>query len=683
MTVEADELYGDIWPASFDQEVAAVPGPILIIGASGFIGAKLFFSLAKRRKDVYAASRDPQSSWRLARVPPFATQQQLIEMDLTEPDSVRSVLERIKPRTVMNLSAYGAYERQQQAVRIHDVNYMGTLNLVLALRDVGCEALVNAGSSSEYGLNCTFPDEQSEVVPNSDYAASKVAAHYLLKYYGKIHSFPCTHLRLYSIYGPWEERDRLIPRLVMNGLEGKYPPMANPSTSRDFVYVDDATAAFVIAALKTCRAEPGLTFNIATGKRTTLEDVAKAAQSVFRIPTEASFGNHPNRRWDLSNWYGNPQAAKTKLGWEATTPFEKGLELTAAWEKQAGDVLRTVPSPQVVKTISCIVACYRDHQAIPLMYERIVKTFEALQSKGYSYEIIFVNDNSPTSDEQAIAEVCKKDPRVLGISHSRNFGSQAAFLSGLEACTGDAAVFMDGDLQDPPELIAQFVDAWEKGADIVYGQRVKRDAPLQMQIAYKIFYRVFRYLSEVSIPVDAGDFSLINRKAIEHLLRFPERDVFLRGLRAWVGFRQVPVPYVRPERAFGVSTNNLFKNIWWAKKAIFSFSTRPLSYIQGLGFAMFALTIFASLFYLIWYFVQPPTATGVTTIVLLVLALGGLQLFSMSILGDYVGKVLEEVKARPRYIRSRLLRGSTRFESEAEIKNYLQTAREQVDDQYR
>ena len=342
--------------------------------------------------------------------------------------------------------------------------------------------------------------------------------------------------------------------------------------------------------------------------------------------------------------------------------------------------MRTAPARSSQKTVSLIIACYRDNQAIPVMYERIVKTFEALRPRGYSYEIIFVNDCSPMSDEDEIAKICKVDASVTGVSHSRNFGSQSAFLSGLEVSTGDAAVLMDGDLQDPPELVPQMIDAWEQGSDVVYGQRTSRDAPLHMQLFYKIFYRLFRRLSEVNIPVDAGDFSLINRKAIDHLLKFSERDVFLRGLRAWVGFKQTGVPYARPERAFGVTTNSFFKNIWWAKKAIFSFSTKPLAYIQGVGFTIFAMTIAAGLFYLVNYFVHPPKdATGITTVVLIVLLLGGLQMFSLSILGDYLGKVLEEVKARPRYIRSKILRGAEKLESETDIAHFVKTAQESLD----
>jgi len=232
---------------------------------------------------------------------------------------------------------------------------------------------------------------------------------------------------------------------------------------------------------------------------------------------------------------------------------------------------------------------------------------------------------------------------------------------------------MDGDLQDPPELIADFYSKWKEGFDVVYGVRIKREAPFYMQILYKSFYRIFRNLAEIEVPVDAGDFSLIDRKVISQLINFPERDVFIRGLRAWIGFKQTGIPYVRPERMFGSSTNNFFKNIWWAKKAIFSFSIKPLEYIQRLGVLIFILSMLLASFYLVFYFVhQPIEAKGITTIVLIMLCLGGLQLFSISILGDYLGKVLEEVKKRPRFIRSALIRGAKPVYDRLEIESLVE-----------
>jgi nucleoside-diphosphate-sugar epimerase/glycosyltransferase involved in cell wall biosynthesis len=671
-TAPAVDLWTDTWTEAEREEARKLQGPIWVVGASGFIGAKLFFSLARLRSDVFAVSRQVESSWRLLHCP-YGNR---IALDITVPQEVDDAVKRHRPRTVFNLSAYGAYERQNAVRRIHHVNYTGTLNLVQSLTETGCDAFVQAGTSSEYGYNCTAPVESAELQPNSDYAVSKAATSYLLGYYGRAKHFPCTHLRLYSIYGPWEERDRLISTVVRFGLQGQYPPFVNPAISRDFLYVDDCTRAFVRAALTTCRQVPGQAFNIATGVKTTLGDVADVARDVFGIAAPPAFGSMPDRKWDLADWYGNPARARTGLDWSSRVSFRDGLALTVAWEKQAAPHVRFAVVPPKAEKLSAIIACYRDHQAIPIMHERLTKTFTGL---GVDYEIIFVNDRSPTEDEAAIRELCEKDPHVLGVSHSRNFGSQSAFLSGMEIASGDAVVLLDGDLQDPPETIEHFHREWKKGFDVVYGVRVKREAAWHMQILYKMFYRLMRHMADVDMPVDAGDFSLIDRKVVDQLLKFPERDIFVRGLRAWIGFKQTGVPYVRPERMFGRTTNNFLKNIWWAKKAIFSFSLKPLHYIQALGLVIFAASMALSLFYLIYYLVHPPTnARGITTIVLLVLGLGGMQLFSLSILGDYLGKVLEETKGRPRYIRARVFKGQSVIARENDMTSFIDEVRQSL-----
>ena len=670
-SVPAD-LWADNWTPLDQEQARKLQGPIWVIGASGFIGAKLFFSLARLRPDVFAVSRQIESSWRLLHCP----YPNRIALDITIASEVTAAVTKYRPRTIFNLSAYGAYERQNTAARIHDVNYHGTLNLITALQEAGCDAFVQAGTSSEYGLNSAAPAETAALEPNSDYAVSKVATAYLLQYYGRIKQFPCAHLRLYSVYGPWEERDRLVPTLIRLGLQGSYPPLVNPAISRDFLYVDDCTRAFVEAALIACRQQPGQSFNIATGIKSSLADIAQLTRQLFTIAAEPVFGAMPSRKWDLTNWYGDPARARAELKWSSRVPLATGLALTAAWEKLAAPHVRFGVIAQKPEKLSAVIACYRDHQAIPVMHERLTKVFTNL---GVDYEIIFVNDRSPTEDEAVIRRLCEEDVHVVGISHSRNFGSQSAFLSGMEIATGDAVILLDGDLQDTPETIEQFYQEWKKGSDVVFGVRVKREAAWHMQILYKAFYRLLRHLAEVEMPVDAGDFSLIDRKVVDLLLQFPERDVFVRGLRAWVGFKQTGVPYTRPERMFGRTTNSVLKNIWWAKKAIFSFSLKPLHYIQGLGVAIFALSMALSLFYLGYYLLHPPEgARGITTIILLVLTLGGIQLLSLSILGDYLGKVLEETKGRPRYIRARVFKGVETFAGEKIINDLLKIRRETI-----
>ena len=308
------------------------------------------------------------------------------------------------------------------------------------------------------------------------------------------------------------------------------------------------------------------------------------------------------------------------------------------------------------KKISAIIACYKDAQAIPIMHQRLTKVFKKI---GVDYEIIFVNDGSPDNTEEVLRKIISKDTHVIGVNHSRNFSSQMAFTSGMDIAKSDAVVLLDGDLQDPPEIIEKFYSKWRQGYDVVYGVRTKREAPLYMAIAYKLFYRIFHKMSYIKIPLDAGDFSLIDRKVVEILKTFPERDRFLRGLRAWVGFKQIGVPYVRPERMFGKTTNNLLKNLNWAAKGIFSFSYIPLQIVALISSVVFVIALIAMIIQIILRFVLPNTPSGTTTILIAVLFIGAIQLLGISILGQYIGKIFEEVKQRPKYIVKNIIKTSS------------------------
>lgn len=302
----------------------------------------------------------------------------------------------------------------------------------------------------------------------------------------------------------------------------------------------------------------------------------------------------------------------------------------------------------MIKKLSAVIACYRDAPAVPVMYERLTATFKKI---GVNYEIIFVNDGSPDNAAEVLANLAAEDQKVVVVNHTRNFGSQSAFTSGMQIATGDAIILLDGDLQDPPELIEAFYQKWREGYSVVYGERVKREATPFLKIAYKVFYRLFRRLSYVPIPLDAGDFSLIDRKVVDELNRLPENNRFLRGLRAWVGFTQVGVPYVRPERMFGRTTNSLLKNLGWARKAILSFSYIPLDIITWLAISIVGVAFLAIIAQIVARLLKPELVpTGFTTLIVLFLFLGGIQLLCLSIIGSYLAHIYDEVKRRPPYI---------------------------------
>jgi dolichol-phosphate mannosyltransferase len=299
------------------------------------------------------------------------------------------------------------------------------------------------------------------------------------------------------------------------------------------------------------------------------------------------------------------------------------------------------------KLISVVVACYRDGGNVREMYSRLTSVLPQVSSR---YEIIFVNDNSPDNAEELLLEIAGQDTHVTVISHSRNFGSQMAFTSGMRQSLGDAVILMDGDLQDPPETIPVLIAEWTKGYDVVYGVRDQRVENPLMESARKLFYRLYRRLSYIDVPVDAGDFSVMSRRVVDAMLQMPERDRFLRGLRSWVGFRQTGVPYVRAARFAGESTNSLLENVRWAKRGIFSFSYRPLELISLMALMVTFLAGAAIVIYFILYFVIPNAPRGYLTLLVAVLLLGAVQLFSLSIIAEYLGRVFEEVKRRPQFI---------------------------------
>ena len=632
---------------------ATLKGPIVVLGGGGFVGANLMNRLLRARKDVTAVVRR-LPAWRLAGL----DRQHVLEVDLTSPAELRQMVEAIRPRTIFDCSAYGAYSFETDSDLIYRTNLNSLVTLVGLLPQDELAAYVHAGSSSEYGTNAAGPLENDPPLPNSHYAVSKIAASHFITYAGKTLRRPIVNLRLYSLYGPLEDASRLIPNLVRHALDGVYPPFVSPETSRDFVYVDDACEAFIRAAALMTPEIYGESFNIGTGIRTSMRDLAEVARTEFALSEPAEFGGMPERHWDVSAWYAAPDKAALLLGWRFETPLADGLRRTADWVASLGsgglDGLTKRNRQPERRGITAIIACYLDEPAIPIMYERLVTTFRRI---GVDYEIIFVNDASPDDSASVIRAITARDSRVIGISHSRNFGSQMAFRSGMEMATKDACVLLDGDLQDPPELIEQFHAEWKAGHDVVYGRRVKRDMPLIWGLLYKAFYRVFAAFSYINIPHDAGDFSLMDKRVVGWLLTCPERDLFVRGLRAYVGFDQVGVDYVRPKRMFGTSTNNLFKNIGWAKRGLFSFSNAPLTMLTVGGLGLLGLAgVFGLAAILIRLFAPSAVPQGLTTILLSILFFGAVNLFAIGLVGEYVAKIMEEVKGRPRLIRAALIK---------------------------
>jgi polyisoprenyl-phosphate glycosyltransferase len=645
---------GELTVIAIQDWVRALRGPIVVLGGGGFVGVNLFRRLLEHRDDVYSVVRR-MPVWRLNGI----DHRHILEVDIIDLAATRNMVNSLAPGTVFDCVAYGAYSFETDRDLIYRTNFTALVQLTELLAETDFGALVHAGSSSEYGLKCAGPSEDEALQPNSHYAVSKAAASGYITYAGKVRRLPVINLRLYSVYGPYEDTSRLIPNLVAKGLRKEFPPFVDPTTSRDYVYVDDVCDAFIKAAARLTPDLYGESFNIGTGRRTTMRELADIAAGMFTIESAANFGTMASRAWDLSDWYADPGKAERLLGWTAQTDLAEGLKRTANWIGSLENIefaaLTKRGEGARRRSLSAIIACYLDEPAIPIMHQRLTEVFRKLD---VDYEIIFVNDGSPDDCAGRILEISAGDPHVLGINHSRNFGSQMAFRSGMEMAVMQACILLDGDLQDPPELIEQFYAKWVEGNDVVYGRRVKREMPVVWGLLYKAFYRVFAKFSYVSIPHDAGDFSLIDRRVVGWLLHCPERDLFLRGLRAYVGFRQTGVDYTRPKRMFGQSTNSLLKNLEWAKRGIFSFSNTPLKLLSASGVVLLGLSVILGLgLTALRLFIPNIAPRGATSILLASLFFGAINLFAIGLVGEYIAKIMEEVKARPRLIRAGLIRG--------------------------
>jgi polyisoprenyl-phosphate glycosyltransferase len=316
---------------NIEEKIEKLEGPIAVFGAGGFIGVNLFHSLLKYRKDVYGITQDRRNNWRFIALD--TPNQNILDGDINDLTILKEILQQLKPKTIFNLAAYGAYSKQKEYKKIYDTNFNSTVNLLEILKELNFSAYIHAGSSSEYGMNSSAPSEESDLIPNSHYAVSKVASYFAIKYYGKSENLPVAHLRLYSAYGPWEEPDRLIPVLISKARQKKYPPFVDPLISRDFIYVEDICNAFVLAASKISEIK-GEAFNIGFGTKTTIEELAKVVQTQFNISDAPKFNNMPNRNWDVPDWYSDSSKANKILDWKAEIKLQDGLKMVDEWQRE-------------------------------------------------------------------------------------------------------------------------------------------------------------------------------------------------------------------------------------------------------------------------------------------------------------------------------------------------------------
>jgi glycosyltransferase involved in cell wall biosynthesis len=302
----------------------------------------------------------------------------------------------------------------------------------------------------------------------------------------------------------------------------------------------------------------------------------------------------------------------------------------------------------MVTLYSIVIPVYNEAEVLPTLYQRLTQVMESL---GELYEIIFVNDGSRDVSPFLIRELQAKDERVKLISFSRNFGHQTAITAGLDHSVGQAVVVMDADLQDPPEVIPRMVEKWREGHEVVFAMRERRSGEgLFKRATAAVFYRLLRQLTATEIPLDAGDFRLMSRRAVEALKVVRERNRFMRGLAAWIGFRQTSITFVRDVRYAGKTKYPLRKMMRFALNGLTSFTIVPLQLSTYLGFAVSLISLFYMVYVIGRKLFTDQFVPGWASVIVAVLFLGGIQLISLGILGEYIGRIYEEVKQRPLYV---------------------------------
>jgi dolichol-phosphate mannosyltransferase len=300
--------------------------------------------------------------------------------------------------------------------------------------------------------------------------------------------------------------------------------------------------------------------------------------------------------------------------------------------------------------VSVVVPLYDEEENLRALYRRTIRALEPL---GLDFELILVDDGSRDSTGRQIAELESDDPRVVAVHLSRNFGHQAAITAGIDRARGEAVVLMDGDLQDPPEVIPGLIEQWRRGAEVVYAVRRSRRESFPKRLAYAGFYRLLRAMSEIDIPLDSGDFCLMDRQVVDVLRRMPERVRFVRGLRSFVGFRQVPLEYDRDARAAGAPKYTFRALVRLAVDGLVGFSSAPLQVITYLGLLAATVALGLTLWVAWDAFTTQSAPRGWASTIIVVLFMGAIQMINQGIMGAYIRRLFLEVKGRPTYVERR------------------------------
>lgn len=308
---------------------------VILTGATGFVGANLAEKLIEDGHEVHLLLRDGYKAWRIEHLLPHL---HLHTRNLLDREGVAIEIEQIRPDWIFHLAAFGAYSWQDDSTRAINTNYLSTVNLLEACLKTEFEAFINTGSSSEYGLKDHAPAENEYIEPNSYYAATKAAATLFCRYTAQRCKSPIFTLRLYSVYGAFEEPQRLIPTVILKGLNGEFPPLADPEIARDFIFTEDVVRAYLSVAASSASLPPGEVYNVGTGKQTSIRDVVEVTKEVFDLKIDPVWGSMPNRSWDSTIWIAN-NSKLCATGWKPEFEFKAGFLKTVEWFRQNSSLI--------------------------------------------------------------------------------------------------------------------------------------------------------------------------------------------------------------------------------------------------------------------------------------------------------------------------------------------------------
>lgn len=308
-------------------------------------------------------------------------------------------------------------------------------------------------------------------------------------------------------------------------------------------------------------------------------------------------------------------------------------------------------SPFSPPALSVVIPLFNEEENLPTLYSRLTAVLGEAEP---DYEIVFVDDGSNDQSSTLLQRLAADDPRIVLVELARNFGHQAAVSAGLDYSRGQAVIVMDADLQDPPEILPRFIAKWREGYEVVYAIREKRKENRLKRVTYAIFYRLLQRIANIKIPPDAGDFCLMDRRVVNLLVSMPERNRFVRGIRSWVGFNQVGLPYERQARYAGQPKYSFSRLVYLALDGLVAFSYMPLRIITMLGLGVSLVSIILALFYTLKKLTSGLNPPGFATLVVAIFFLAGVQLITIGVIGEYVGRIFEEVKRRPLYVARRV-----------------------------